>query len=118
NTLIIGGVVGGILLIGVVAFAMMSGKSDKPAKADSFESTDKKKKKADSPASSSTRPPDKSSSSSSFTAAPSVPAGTFQPGARGQVGDVNVNREVQNSGVKQQYDAMAGAGKVADIVAQ
>jgi hypothetical protein len=123
TNMIVAASIGGLLVLGVVAFALAGGKSDKGGKGgDHMEVSDKKKKKesASTGSAKSSMPDSKSSSApfNPFTPAPNVPAGAFQPGARGVVGDVNIHREVQNSGMKQQYESMAGSGKISEIVAQ
>jgi hypothetical protein len=118
TNLVIGGVVGGILLIGVVAYAMMGGKSDKhTAKSDPAESSERKKKPA-STNSNTSRPPEKSSFSPG--AAPSVPAGTFQPGARGLVDTSmpNLNSLLRDEALKREYEALITGGKASEVVAQ
>jgi len=122
TNMIIAASVGGLLVIGVVAFAMMGGKSDKGGKVDHSESSEKKKKPASTGGSAKSSMGDSKSSSGSsnpFTAPPAVAAGTFQPGARGMVDATSVDTKlVRDEGLKREYESLITGGKSSDIVAQ
>ncbi|HXX95205.1 MAG TPA: hypothetical protein VEN81_16395, partial [Planctomycetota bacterium] len=125
TNMIVAASIGGLLVLGVVAYAL-SGKSSGSGKGgDHSEVSDKKKKKdkdstpASGAKSSSTGGGTSGAATNPFSSAPSVPAGAFQPGARGQVDKTTVDVNlVRDPARKADYEAMASAGRIADIVNQ